>query len=277
MSCLLPALAAAQPGDARERLGGGRARRRGLTDHAARAGLHRRDRDLLQGRRQARASRRAPSPTRRRWSRSTRATRRTARRRSSTRSRWTRPRRRPTRPTPTSSRPARSSRRCSPSSRTIPASRTTSSTATTIRRSRPGASPPRALREDRAGGAARAAHAVAHLHAARAVAGVGRVQPRLGRRGQGLLRAPRQGHGVGSDAARAGLPRLLATCRLGQDAAGPRVSSTKSRAMPKAEPDNFAAAYALRGDPGALRWSSAAGARRPRSPRAPAFPWDRFA
>ena len=96
---------------------------------------------------------------------------------------------------------------------------------------------------------------VAHLHAAGAVAGVDRVQPRLGRRGQGLLRAPRQGHGVGPDAARAGLRRLRTPAAGAGPAGAPRPRRSARHAEGRAR--QLRRRLRLRGDPGPPRAGAA--------------------
>ena len=125
--------------------------------------------------------------------------------------------------------------------RIIPASRTTSFTATTCRRSptRPGRGGA-ALRDDRAVGAARAAHAVAYVHAGRRVAGVDRHEHRVGRRrAQGQRarrRAARDGlHGLRVPAERAGQGRADADRTASRDR-GRRSIPTPSRAPRRVRP-----------------------------------------
>ena len=206
--------------------------------------------DFANRERAARSSR-APRPTRR----SRRSTRTTTRRRSSTRC-TSRPRRaRPTRRFRRTSRPPRSSRSSSPSIPTIRACRALPDPQ--LRRAADraeGATRGAALREHRAGRAARAAHAVAHLHARRRVAGIGGDQPPLGRRRVKTATSP-------TSAARAGLrglrlPAARARRRRAQDV------PDEARASQGLNPARAIARTRSRRCRRATRWSAAPGARR---------------
>ena len=228
---------------------------------AARARLHRGGRRVLrrlgQPSRARAAGRRAPRPSRR----SPRAIRPTTRRRSSPRS--TSPARnpRPTRPTPRTSRQPRSSRsefKKYPDHPGVAHYLIHSYDAPPI--AEKGLVAARRYADHRAGRAARAAHAIAHLHARRRVGGVRRDQPALGRG-----RARR-----GNDPDEAYHARdytVYAYLQLARDAearAHHRRGDEGGRAPPRASSRPMRSRRCRR----AMRWSAATGrsAARARSP-----------
>ena len=118
---------------------------------------------------------------------------------------------------------------------------------------RPGARRRARVREDRALLAARAAHAVAHLHAARALAGVDRLEHRLGRRGEAPGREEPSWSGFVRRAPRARLPRVRVPSdrRSGEGEGGARRGGLRAEVRRRQ----------LRGRLRARRHSGALGAR----------------
>ena len=171
-----------------------------------------------------------------RWRRSPRPIRTTPRRRSSTRCRSPPPRRRPTRHSPSSSRPARSSRQLIAGAAGSPGPGALHHPQ--LRRSAAGRSGARggaALREDRAVGAARAAHAVAHVHAARLLAGIDRHEHRI-RRG-------REARALGRRrTAHDGLPRLCLPADRRRTAARDNCSTSLPEVRSRFDPDAIGSA-----------------------------------
>ena len=204
--------------------------------------------------REDRPARRGSWPTATRWPDSRRAMPTIPRPRLSTPSRWRRQTIRPTGPTRTCSRPARSSSGSRPRSPTIPASCTTSSTPTMSRRSRRRRVACRApLREDCALGAACAAHAVAHVHPPRLLAGFDRDQHRFGR-------APRDATVRRPKSCTRWTIRRTPICRRRRIAAARRLMDALSGNLGalRSEPRRFGRApvgrrVRARGDSGALR------------------------
>ena len=140
---------------------------------------------------------------------------------------------------------------------------------------RPGAGPARgrrgaALREDRAGGAARAAHAVAHLHAPRLLAGFDRHQHPLGR-------GRAQGGRASAKSCTRSTTRSMPTCRprrMRRPASVVETSRvagdpTRRAPAPRSAAPPPAGVFAAGGHPGALR-ARARRVGRSGAPRRPA-------
>ena len=124
--------------------------------------------------------------------------------------------------------------------------------------------------------AARPPHALAHLHAPGPLAGVDRLQPRLGRRGPAARRQTPSRRRVLRRAPRPRLPRVRvpADRRPGQRARGPRGGGDREDVRRAAVRRGLRA----RRDSGALdaRAAGLEGARRRSSCRAADLPWERF-
>ena len=141
-----------------------------------------------------------------------------------------------------------------------------------------GGSAPRGprLREDRALLAPRAPHAVAHLHAARPLAGVDRLEPRVGRGRPPARRAPHPGASSFDALHALGLSRVRVPPDRRHGRRRAAWSSNEAAPARRLDEPNFAAAYALAAMP--ARYARAPGLERSSSARGPAedFPWQKY-